>query len=64
MPQKHSELWFKELKTMAPKKLKKHTDPKKLHKILKPNFQNNPKIKATEKVAFFISKKTNLFCGK
>jgi len=38
MPQKHSKLWFKELKTMAPKRLKKHTDPKKLHKILKPNF--------------------------
>jgi len=38
MPQKHSELWFKELKTMAPKRLKKHTDKKKLHKILKPNF--------------------------
>jgi len=38
MPQKHSELWFKVLKTMAPKRLKKHTDKKKLHKILKPNF--------------------------
>ena len=35
MPQKHSKLWFKELKTMAPKRLKNHTDHKRTSQYFK-----------------------------
>ncbi|MBQ7539940.1 MAG: hypothetical protein IJT13_02320, partial [Bacteroidaceae bacterium] len=33
--QKHSKLWFKELKTKAPKRLKNHTDHKRTSQYFK-----------------------------